>query len=323
MRLALRLGIAAVVAAALAGTGVLAASASPYKFARSPVLPPVSDVTGLDAARLVAAQPVALPGAAADGTARFTVLSGGYDRTYLLAPARRVAARARPAVLLVLPAANTNLRTEYDRYGLDAFRDHGLTVVVAGTEAASWNAGSCCGTPQRDGVDDVAALVAMRADAVRRSGADPARTAVVGHSVGGLMAFRLACTPSFGAAAVVAVSGTLVAPCSSLARTPDVLVLHGDQDRTVPIDGSRTVSPLLGIAPPSVRGSVQRLASAGGCGATTTRQDGGTVVTDRAGCTGGGSLRFQVVQGAGHPWDGLSTTRRLAAFLDETVSGVR
>lgn len=309
--------------AALASAAESASPAGPFKFARSPALPTVSDATGLSGERLVAARPVVLPGADASGAARLSVRSGGVDRPYLLAPARRGTARGRPALLVVLPAANTTLRTEYDRYGLDALRDHGLTVLVAGTYAASWNAGACCGRPQREGVDEVAALVAMRDDAVRRSGADPARVAVVGHSVGAMMAWRLACTPAFGAAAVVAVSGTLVHPCPTrLARTPRVLVLNGDLDSTVPVDGSDRVVTVLGVAPPSVRDAVRLLATSGACGAPVVRRDAGTV-TDRTGCTGGGTVRFHVVEGVGHPWAGLQATRRLGAFLDEAVTGVR
>ena len=293
---------------------------SPYKFPRPAELPPVSDATGLSGARLVATAPARLPGAAADGTARFSVLSSGGDRPYLLAPARRTAPRADPALLVVLPAANRTLREEYDRYGLDALRDHGLTVLVAGTYAASWNAGGgCCGRPASDGVDDVAALLAMRTDAARRTRVDAARTGVVGHSVGGLMAWRLACTPSFRAQAVVAVSGTLTAGCPALPAVPAFLAVHGAQDATVPVDGSRTRSRLLGVAPPSVRDSLAELAAAAGC--TGRTGSGGT--TTHSGCRGGGSVRLTVVPGAGHPWEALDATRRTAAFLADALSGVR
>ena len=288
-----------------------------------PPLPPVQDVTGLAGDRLVPATTIALPGADSSGVATLAVRSSGIDRPYLLAPARRVAPRAQPALLIVLPAANTLLRTEYDRYGLDAFRDHGMTVLVAGHDAASWNAGACCGRPAREDLDDVGAVTAMRADAVRRSGAAAGRTAVLGHSVGALMAWRLACTPAFGASAVVAVSGTLVHSCPPLPRTPRLLSLNGAVDRTVPVDGSTSVVPILGIAPPSVRTSLSRLAAAGGCAPPTRFRVGSSSVTDHVRCTGGGRLRLQVVDGQGHPWAGLDATRRAAAFFAGALSDVR
>lgn len=286
---------------------------------RSQALPPVQDATSLSAQGLVAAIDLRLPDAAEDGTVR---LQAG-ERTYLLAPARRVAPGGRPGLLLVLPAANTTLRTEYDRYELDDLRDHGIGVAVVGTHAASWNAGACCGGAQRDGVDDVAAVTAVRDDALRRTEGDVEQVAVLGHSVGALMAWRLACTPGFGAAAVVAVSGTLMSDCGPLEQTPAFLGLNGAVDTTVPFPGSRRVVPILGVAPPSVPSSLERLARAGGCGPATTTTEGASTVVRHEGCTGEGAVQLQVVAGTGHPWAGLDATRRAAAFLSEVLPGVR
>ena len=330
---ALAVTCTAAVLAALSGCGAAppeegavvptGAAGGVYKWPRPVPLPPVEDATGLSGAQLVAAKEISLPGADASGAAQLSVRSGGIDRPYLLAPARRVVLRSDPALLVVLPAANTLLRTEYDRYELDAFRDHGFTVLVAGHDAASWNAGACCGRPAEQDLDDVAAVTAMRADAVRRSGADAGRTAVIGHSVGAFMAWRLACTPAFGAAAVVAVSGTLVTGCPSLSRTPRFLSLNGALDQTVPVDGSDEVVPILGIAPPSVRESAQRLAAAGGCTSPVTFGVGSTTVTDHRSCSGGGTVRLQVVSDHGHTWVDLDATRRVAAWLSSSVVGVR
>lgn len=289
-----------------------AAPASP----RPVALPPLQDATGLAGAPLVAAPAVPLPSAEPDGTARLEARG----RTYLLGPARRVAAGSGRALVLVLPAANTTLREEYDRYSLDALRDHGVDVAVVGTYAASWNAGACCGRAAADDVDDVAVVTAVRDDVVRRTGADPERVAVIGHSVGALMAWRLACTPQFGAAAVVAVGGTRVHPCPDpLSQLPHVLALHGERDASVPLGGSDRVVPLLGIVPPPVRRVVAETAAAARC--TGEQVDGLSVAWNT--CSGGGSLRLTVLPRLGHAWEGLDATRRTAAFLAEVVPGVR
>lgn len=226
-----------------------------------------------------------------------------------------------PGVVLVLQAANTTLREEYDRYDLDALRDHGLAVAVVSTYAATWNVGGgCCGRAAADEVDDVAVVAAARDDVVRRTGADPRRVAVIGHSVGALMAWRLACTPSFGAAAVVAVSGTRVHPCPDpLPRVPDLLALHGAGDRSVPLQGSARVVPLLGIAPPAVPRITAQAARAARCSGPTKA---GSSLT-WTGCAGGGSIRLTVLPAGGHAWEGLDATRRTAAFLREVLPGVR
>jgi len=314
---------AAVTAAVVVLLPAAPVAADTFKWSPTAPLARVKDATGLAGDRLVPAPRVQLPGADAGGVARLVVRSSGVDRTYLLAPARRVAPRARPALLIVLPALNNTLRSEYDRYHLDALRDHGITVMVAGTYDNRWNAGYCCSRPVARGIDDVAAVVAMRADAVRRTGADAVRTALLGHSAGALMAWRLACTPWFGATAVAAISGTLVSDCPSLSRTPHLLSLNGERDTTVPVDGATRVVSLLGIAPPSVRASFRRLAVAGRCGPATTSAGGGVAVTSHTGCTGGGSVRLEVVQGEGHVWFDLDATRRAARFLAGAVTGVR
>ena len=312
---------ASVTTAASAAT--TAESGWAWQWRRVRRLPAVSDATGLPGRGMFRARPVSLPGADATGAAQLSVLSGGIDRPYLLAPARRVAYRTDPALLIVLPAANTLLRSDYDGYRLDAFRDHGFTVLVAGPYGASWNAGACCGRPVREGVDDVAAITAMRDDAVARTGADPGRTAVIGHSVGAFMAWRLACTPDFGVTAVVAVSGTLVHSCPSLPTTPRFFALHGELDSTVPLDGSTSVIRLLGIAPPSVRRSAATLAAAGDCRQTASFDVGSSTILDRGGCTGGGHVRLQIVRGQGHLWRDLDGTRRAAAWLDRNVAGIQ
>jgi poly(3-hydroxybutyrate) depolymerase len=134
------------------------------------------------------------------------------------------------------------------------------------------------------------------------------------------MVWRLACTPGFGAAAAVAVSGTLTAECPRpLVRVPDLLALHGEQDASVPLNGSDQVVPLLGIVPPSVRDSASRVAASAGCGAPMTT----AAATSWGGCAGGGSVTLSVVPGRGHPWEDLDATRRTAAFLKAVLPGVR
>jgi polyhydroxybutyrate depolymerase len=284
------------------------ASPTPTPSPTAAALPPVQDATGLTADGLVLGRR-ALPPERIDAS-----------RTFLLGQARRVAPGERPGLLLVLPAANTTLREEYDRYRLDDLRDHGLSVAVVATYGGSWNAGDCCGQPRAERIDDVAAVTAVRDDALRRTGGDPARVALLGHSVGGIMAWRLACEPTFAAAAVVAVSGTLTHPCPQrLARVPDLLALHGEQDASVPLNGSDAVVPLLGIAPPPVPRSAARLARAAGCDAPRRTGDS----TSWAGCAGGGSVTLTVLNGRGHAWKDLDATRVAAQFLRAVLPGVR
>ncbi len=219
----------------------------------APVGLPV-DATGLTGAGMVRVHSMPLPGADADGVGRVTVRVGGRDRGYLLAPARRVPPRMRPALLIYLPSANTLLRDEYVRYP---------------------------------------------------------------HSAGARLAWRLACDGAFGAAAVVAVAGTLVSSCPALSP-PAFLAVNGGLDANIPVNGSTRVVPLLGIAPPSVRDSLRALAVAGGC--QPIRDSNG--LTDVHGCRGGRPMQLQVLARAGHGWADLDGTGAAARFLHAYVAGI-
>ena len=278
-----------------------------------------TDATGLSATGLVDYHTTPLPGSDSDGVGRLTVHVGGLDRAYLLAPARRVAPRARPALLIYLPSANTLVTEEYVRYRLDALRDHGMTVLVAGPWAGSWNAGRCCGLPHRRGVDDVAAVSAMRDDALRHTDADPGRVVVLGHSAGALLAWHLACTRAFNAVAIIAVAGTLVSSCTAPSPDSAFLAVNGGRDTTVPLLGSPRVVPLLGVAPPSVRRSLLYLGAASGCRRMRVVQE----LTELYGCRDARLLQLRVVAQAGHSWAELDGTRAAAAFLRIHVVGIR
>ena len=312
------LGLATCAAVFLAA---VSCSSSPdvHRAPRTASLVATTDATGLSAIGLVGYHPSPLPGADPDGVGRLAVHVGGLDRAYLLAPARRIAPRARPALLIYLPSANTLLTDEYVRYRLDALRDHGMTVLVAGPWAGSWNAGRCCGLPHRRGVDDVAAVSAMRDDALQHTDADPSRVVVLGHSAGALLAWRLACTRAFTAVAIVAVGGTLVSSCA--ARSPDsaFLAVNGGRDTTVPLMGSTRVVPLLGVAPPSVRSSFLHLGAASGCHRFSVVQE----LTELHGCRDSRLLQLRIDAQAGHSWAELDGTRVAAAFLGLHVVGIQ
>lgn len=288
LRPAIVLGVVVVLAALLPAVPALLA----------PGLPGLQDATGLNGKGLVARE--AVP------TRVVRLDAGGRPRAYLLAEARRAERGSDPGLLLVLPAANRTVAQTYEQLGLDAWRDHGLAVAVA-SPLDNWNAGTCCGDAASRGVDDVAALAAITTDAVRRSGADRRRVAVLGYSTGALMVYRLLCEGALSLRAAVEVAGTLATSCDERRDLPAVLALHGQEDATVPLAGSAAVVPILGVAPMSVRAAVGQLSAAGGC------------VAGGADCP----VRLVEVPGAGHRWEDLQPLPTIATFLADNVPGVR
>jgi poly(3-hydroxybutyrate) depolymerase len=229
---------------------------------------------------------------------------GTRSRAYLLARARRVQAGAGPALLVVLPASNRTVQETFGQLGLDALRDHGLTVAVA-SALDGWNAGTCCGGAATAGVDDVGAVRAAVEDATRRAGTDPARVALLGYSTGGFMVYRLLCEGALQVRAAVEVAGSLATACREPRRLPPVLALHGTEDATVPLGPSTAPVTILGTVPLGVREAVRRLSLAGGCTPTSC------------------PVRLVEVPGAGHRWEDLDAVRRVAEFLSSVVPGVR
>lgn len=104
----------------------------------------------------------------------------------------------------------------------------------------SWNAGGCCGSAARSGVDDVGFL-ARTLTRLRAEGAS--QVAVVGYSNGGMLAYRLACERPELVDAVAVVNATITT--STCDGAFEALHLHGELDRSVPVQGADVVPHLF------------------------------------------------------------------------------
>lgn len=136
-------------------------------------------------------------------------------------------------------------------------------VIVAFPQGVrrSWNAVGCCGAARRDDVDDLGYLDAVVAATRARALVDPDRVALTGFSNGALLALRYGCERAGSVAAVAVVAGTVVSPCRPVGRVA-VLDLHGEQDRTIPVQGGRNAA--LDAEFPPVTQALQPFAEHGG-----------------------------------------------------------
>ena len=109
-----------------------------------------------------------------------------------------------------------------------------------------WNAGHCCGKAQKDGVDDIGFLETVLDDAASRFPVDENRIYMVGHSNGGMLAYRFAAGKPgrlAGIAVAAACIGSREAEDGALQRIAPpasglpLLVIHGENDETVPYAG--------------------------------------------------------------------------------------
>jgi polyhydroxybutyrate depolymerase len=101
----------------------------------------------------------------------------------------------------------------------------------------TWNAGECCGYAEARRIDDVTFIRnfirQMRAD----YNIDSKRVYLVGFSLGGMMAYRLACELTDDLTAIAVVGGSMNGKEKVPSRAVPVLIIHGLADRHVPIQG--------------------------------------------------------------------------------------
>jgi polyhydroxybutyrate depolymerase len=209
--------------------------------------------------------------------------------------------------------------------------DSGLTAqaVAAGFAVAypagtgralrSWNAGTCCGAAQAQGVDDSAFLIAVAQDAAAGFGVAGDRVFLVGMSNGAMLAQLHALRHPGQVAAVVSVAGVAEVRRYPARGAVPLLHIHGTADARVPLDGG----PGAGLAtadqdfPP-----VDRVTAAFRLPFGLLRQGRSRIIDpvddgmqvrrdvweDRAGVP---RVVLMTVLGGGHDWPGgLRSTRR-------------
>ena len=168
------------------------------------------------------------------GQSTQTIDVGGVSRTFHLYRPTGLSDSA-PLVVMLHGGFGTGAQAERS-YNWDGEADAGhFLVAYPDGLMRAWNAGSCCGEPQRTNTDDVGFITAMVGAIEQEMPIDRARVYATGMSNGAMMALRLGCqTDTF--AAIAPVAGTLLTDCSA-ARPTSVLQIHGTADDRVPYNG--------------------------------------------------------------------------------------
>lgn len=230
--------------------------------------------------------------------------SGGVSRTFHL---YRPQGLPDPAPLVVMLHGGFGNGEQAERaYHWDAEADRGRFLVAYpdGLNRA-WNAGTCCGQPQRVDTDDVGFITAMVGAIGQQLPVDRARVYVTGMSNGAMMALRLGCQSDLFAA-IAPVAGTLLTDCSRARRT-SVLQIHGTADDRVPYDGGPGKAFAANGTPrvdgPSVESVNATRRAIDACGPPNV-STAGDVTTQTAGCADARTVELIAVAGAGHQWPG-------------------
>ena len=150
-----------------------------------------------------------------------------------------------------------NTYSGFDQSLADLYDLHPVVVYPNGIGAEdglpqSWNAGGCCPFATFNLVDDVAFFDQLITELIASYDIDPKRIWAVGHSNGGMMAYRLACELSSRITGIGVAAGAMMIDSCSPTRPVAALHLHGGLDTVVPLTGGE----IAGIVFPSAQSSV-------------------------------------------------------------------
>ncbi len=257
----------------------------------------------------------ATPGPGGD---RYELPSGGRARSYFAHVSPQANAGALPLVVS-LHGGGGNAEQHRRGTGMDAAADRDGYIVAYpnGTgrmqdRLLTWNAGHCCGSAMAENVDDVAFIAAMLDDLARRAAFDPRRVYVVGHSNGGMMAYRLAEELPDRIAAIVSVAGAKL-PATARGRPVPVLHIHSvDDPRALYAGGLGPPFPFTNsrVMHVGVEATMDAWMKRDGCQAAAktveSRQSGGhsAQLLVHGGCAEGTEVALWKLTGAGHGWPG-------------------
>jgi polyhydroxybutyrate depolymerase len=249
------------------------------------------------------------PGA---GTVRRELVSGEYERSYLLHVPAGPHDAPLPLVIALHPFASNAARFERDTRLSAVADEQGFIVAYPNAFAGAWNDGSLSRREQDDVrfIDELIEAIAMEAPV------DDRRVYVTGFSNGGFLAYRLAFDLPGRFAATAAVGANMPAWLAGEPAPPPMplMYFHGTEDGIVPFEGG-VVQPAPGVRFDLLSASetVDYWVAANGAGAVpevealpdAAPDDGTRVVRERyAAGDAGAPVVFHRVECGGHTWPG-------------------
>jgi polyhydroxybutyrate depolymerase len=228
--------------------------------------------------------------------------------------------KTRPAPLAIVLHGFTGSGAGQEAYfGIqgEAERRGFVTAYPDGTKDSRgdrfWNASDACCNFDRIDVDDAAYLDGVITAIEGAVSIDPKRVYVLGHSNGGFMSYRMACTHADRIAAIVSLAGATFAKATDCRPSGPVAVLqiHGTADDTILFAGET----LEGHSYPGAEQTAATWARYDGCAAAATAVDqrvdvdadladagqpAEATIKRWTGCKPGGAVELWTIPGGGH-----------------------
>ncbi len=250
------------------------------------------------------------------------------DRPYkLIVPVTYDKSKAAPLILALHGYTSTGDEIEsYLKLESAAEKRGALYVHPDGSKDSSglrfWNATPACCNFYGSTVDDEEYLMSIIDEVSKKYNVDQKRIFIVGHSNGGFMAHRMACTNSDRIAGIVSISGATFSDASMCKPKSPVSVLQiwGTADETILYKGGTLINPY-----PSANKTVSGWAKLDGCKTGAVRLtktldiDSGikgkeTVVSQFSGCPAKSTVTLWTIN------EGKHTPNLVNNFADQILA---
>ena len=246
-------------------------------------------------------------------TTTYSMKVGRVTRQYEVIAPTRTLAKSAP-IIVVLSGAAATTSTEITRDRMVPYVDADKAEVVYPVAIKeSWNAIGCCDAAAKENVNDVGFIKAL----VPRIDPGYERPIyLVGYSVGGRLAYRLACTDPTLFDGMAAVKADPMPGCV-VTRPMNVIVFSSMDDKYVPYKPGEK-----GKETPPATVQIARLRKDMGCSATPTVTKPKGLTLSKWSCADGKTLEWALYPIGGHdfptPHDGTSANELIYAFVSKT-----
>ena len=248
-----------------------------------------------------------------DPTLHTITIEGMQPRTYYLNVPSKYSAETSTPLLLALHSRTTTAKTIFSDSQILSWAES-MNFIVAGLNGAvyditsSWNAGDCCTNATTYEENDLLFASTVIDFVASKYSVDKSRIWAMGHSNGGMMAYRLACDLSDKITAIAVVTGALMDPTCIPTKPVSIFHIHGNLDPTVPFHGGGKFET------PSIFHSVQDMAYRNSC--TGSPRESLDAVEERYiyNCTSGVETQLVNYQDQSHGW-GIGYTEEILRFL--------
>lgn len=256
------------------------------------------------------------------GDSTIQINSGGTQRSFIVHLPPSYGQEPQPVVFNYHGYDNTAARmVKYTNMGAEADQENFIVVFPQGANdglgKASWNAGiGASGTT--GSTDDVQFTRDMISYLQKNYCIDMHRIYVTGYSIGGSMAYRVACTLSNEIAALATVEGAFYhfdGGCQPTRPIP-VLEIHGQADQFAPYDGA----PSRRLA--SVQTFLNVWFNLDKCdpnASTTIFQQADVTGWKWSNCANGVVVEHYKISDGGHVWPGSATPMPDLGYTTHTI----